>query len=126
MAWDLTVTLENEPGRLADLGDALGVAGINLAGACAVTAEGTGTIHLLLEDDPAVATQALGDAGIAVDEQREVLVVDVVDAPGTLGSHARKLATAGVNIELMYVATGTRLVFGVDDLDAAGEALGEG
>lgn len=123
MPWDLTVTLENEPGRLADLGDALGTAGVNLAGACAVTAGDSGTIHLLVDGDTDQAARALSDAGISVEERREVLVADVVDQPGTLGSYARKLADAGVNIELMYVATGTRLVFGVDDLEAARQAI---
>lgn len=39
-----------------------------------------------------------------------------------VAEYAERLAAAGVNIELMYLATGTRLVFGVDDLEAAGRA----
>ena len=124
MATNLMVMMEDRPGALAELGRALGEAGVNLAGACAITSRGQGMIHLLVEDDPTAARGALSDAGIDVVEEREMLVVDVDDAPGTLGTYAERIAHAGANIELMYVATGTRLVFGVDDTDAARGTLG--
>jgi hypothetical protein len=124
MATNLMVMMEDRPGALAELGRALGAAGVNVGGACAITSRGQGMIHLLVEDDPAAARAALGEAGIEVAEEREVVVVDVDDAPGTLGSYAERIAQAGANIELMYVATGTRLVFGADDLDAARGAIG--
>lgn len=124
MATNLMVMMEDRPGALAELGNALGQAGVNLGGACALTSRGQGMIHLLIEDDPATARQALEGAGIDVAEEREVLVVDIPDEPGTLGSYAERIAEAGANIELMYVATGTRLVFGVDDTEAARGALG--
>ena len=123
MATDLMVMMEDRPGALAELGTALGHGGVNLAGACAITSRGQGMIHLLVEDDPAPVRAALGDAGVDVAEEREVLVVDVRDEPGALGSLAGQLTEAGVNIDLMYLATATRLVFGVDDLDAARRAL---
>lgn len=124
MATDLMVMMEDRAGALAELGNALGRGGVNLGGACGITSRGQGMVHLLLEDDPASAREALGEAGIDVAAEREVLVIDVQDEPGMLGSYAERLAAAGVNIELVYVATGTRLVFGVDDLDAARRALG--
>jgi hypothetical protein len=124
MATNLMVMMEDRPGALAELGRALGAAGVNVGGACAIASRGQGMIHLLVEDDPAAARAALGEAGIEVAEEREVVVVDVDDAPGTLGSYAERIAQAGANIELMYVATGTRLVFGADDLDAARGAIG--
>jgi hypothetical protein len=123
MATDLMVMMEDRPGALAELGNALGRGGVNLAGGCAITSRGQGMIHLLVEEDPAAAREALGGAGIDVAEEREVLVVDVADEPGTMGSHAERIAEAGANIELLYLATGTRLVFGVDDVDAARRAL---
>lgn len=119
MATDLTVTLPDEPGQLARLGTATGGAGVNLSGICGVTAGGHGDIHVLVEGEVGAARSALQAAGIEVDDEREVLVTDVEDRPGALGEVASKLADAGVNIELVYLATGTRLVVGVDDLDAA-------
>jgi hypothetical protein len=120
---DLTVILEDQPGRLADLGEATGRAGINIEGISGATQEGQGVIHIVVED--AVATRAaLGAAGIEIGGERDVLVVDVEDRPGTMGEVARRIASAGVNIELVYTTFGgVRLVLGVDDLDKARAAL---
>jgi len=122
VAKDLQVELEDRPGTLAQLGEALGRAGVNIEGFCAVPVQGRGRVHVLVEDAGA-ARQALEGAGVQVTGEREVLVVDVVDQPGTLGSVARKLADAGVNIDWAYLATRTRLVLAVSDLDRARSAL---
>lgn len=123
MAWDITVTLEDRPGTLAHLGEATGAAGINIDGACGFPCqEGTAVDHLLVEDAGA-ARQALEAAGVDVGVEREVLVVDFEDRPGEFGRIARRMANAGVNIDLFYLAAGTRIVLGVDDLDAARAAL---
>ena len=123
MAWDIKVTLEDRPGTLAYLGEATGAAGINIDGGCLLPCkEGTAVFHLLVED-PAAARQALEAAGVDVGGEREVLVVDFDDRPGEFGRIARRIADAGVNIDLFYLAADTRVVFGVDDLDAARAAL---
>jgi hypothetical protein len=122
MAKDLQVELEDRPGTLAQLGEALGRAGVNIEGFCAVPVQGKGRIHLIVED-AAAARRALEGAGIRVVGERDVLVVDVVDQPGTLGSVARKLADAGVNIDWAYLATRTRLVLACSDLDRARSAV---
>lgn len=122
MAKDLTVILENHPGTLADFGEALGRAGINIDGICGFPCEGKGVLHVLVED-AAGARSALEEAGIEVTGEREVLVVEVEDRPGTLGEMARKIANAGVNVDLGYLASGTRLVIGADDLEKAQAAL---
>jgi hypothetical protein len=123
MATDLTVMLEDKAGELASLGETAGNAGINLAGGCGVTSGGRGEIHLLVEGDAAAAAEALHNAGVEVAAEREVLVIDVNDQPGELGAVARRLGDAGVNIELFYLATGTRLVLGADDLERARSAV---
>jgi hypothetical protein len=120
---DLTVILEDRPGTLADLGEATGRAGINIEGVCGTTQEGQGVIHIVVED-AAAARAALSDAGIDVGGERDVLVVDVEDRPGTMGEVARRIGSAGVNIELVYTTFGAvRLVLGVDDVDKARAAL---
>jgi len=120
---ELTITLEDRPGRLAELGEATGKAGINIEGMCATTGGGTAEVHVLV-DDAAAAREALGSAGIEVDVESDVLVIDVEDRPGTMGEVARKLADAGVNIGLAYATFGAaKLVLGVDDLDRARSAL---
>jgi hypothetical protein len=120
---DLTITLEDRPGRLADIGEATGKAAINIEGMCASTGGGTAEVHVLV-DDAAAAREALGSAGIEVDAESDVLVIDVEDRPGTMGEVARKVAEAGVNVGLAYAAFGgVKLVLGVDDLDRARSAL---
>ena len=125
MPKDLTVVLQDRPGELARLGQATGEAGVNLQGMCAFTGEGRGIIHILVDDDKAaVARRALEEAGMGVADEREVLVVDIEDRPGTLGELARSLAEASVNIELAYTTFGVKLVIATDDIDSARAALG--
>ena len=125
MSTDLTVILQDRPGELARLGQATGEAGVNIQGMCAFTGEGTGVIHVLVDDaKAAVARQALEEAGMGVADEREVLVVDIEDRPGTLGELARSLGEAGVNIELAYTTFGgVKLVIATDDMDAARAAV---
>ena len=123
MATDLTIHLENRPGTLADMAEALGNAGVNIEGGCGFPCEGRGLIHVLVED-AAAARSALVSAGIEVAAEREVIVLEAMeDRPGTMGMLSRKLADAGVNVDLFYLATNTRAVIGADDLDKARSAL---
>lgn len=119
---DLTVILEDRPGTLADMGEALGKAGVNIEGLCGFPCEGRGTGHILVQD-AAAARRALEAVGVDVRDDRQVLVLDIEDRPGALGEVSRRIANAGVNVELVYLATNTRLVIGVDDLEAARAAL---
>jgi hypothetical protein len=120
---DLTVIMDDQPGKLADLGEATGKAGINIAGLCAMVGDGKGLIHILVED-AASAREALEEAGISVADEREAVVVDLHDKPGAMGEIARDLAEAGVNIDVAYtIFTGVRLVILTEDVDAAREAL---
>ncbi len=122
MATDLTIMLEDRPGELAKAGKVLGDAGVNIDGLSGVTVAGKGEVHFLVED-AAAAREALQGAGIQVKAENAVLILDVEDKPGTLGEVAGKLGDAGVNLNLAYLATNTRLVLGADDIAAAREAL---
>ena len=122
MAKDLTILLEDRPGTMADVGEALGKAGVNIEGLCGFPCEGKGIGHILVEDASA-ARHALEEIGIEVHHERQVLVLEIEDRPGALGEVSRRMANAGVNADLVYLATGTRLVLGVDDVDKARGAL---
>lgn len=125
MPTDLTVVLHDRPGELARLGEITGAAGVNIKGLAAFTGEGRGIIHVLIDDDAVVrATEELQRAGMAVADQREVLVVDVVDRPGSLGELARELSDANVNVDLAYTTFGgVKLVIATDDIESARAAL---
>lgn len=121
---DLAIALENRPGALAEMGEALGKAGVSIEGGGAFVVDGRGIAHFLFEDGTA-ARSALESAGIRVLEEREVLVQQLnQEEPGQLGKLSRKMADAGVNIEVLYSDHEHRLILVVDDIDA-GRAVSE-
>ena len=122
---DLTVIMKNEPGALANLGEALGEMGINMEGICGLPKGNESVVHVLVEDDT-TAQWALEQAGFKVQAVRDVLVLDISNIagkPGTGGKLARKLGNAGINIDLVYMAENNRIVLGVDDLPRARAVL---
>jgi len=125
MPTDLTIILDDRPGELARLGEVTGDAGVNIRGLAAFTGEGKGFVHVLVEDDVAArCRQALERAGMGIADEREVLVVDIEDRPGTLGELTRQLADANVNIDLAYtIFGGVKIVIATDDMEKAQAAL---
>lgn len=124
MRRDFVLIPDDEPGVLARLGEAAGAAGINIEGIAAFTGEGRGVVHVLVPDAEE-ALRVLSEAGLDVRAARDVLVVDIEDRPGALGAACRQLADAGVNIQQAYLATGSRAVLAVDDLDTARRLVGQ-
>jgi hypothetical protein len=118
---DLAVHLENRPGALAEMGEALGSAGVSIEGGGAFVIDGKGLAHFLFVDAVA-ARQALEAKGITVLADREVLVQRLKqDQPGQLGKIARIMADAGVNIEVIYSDHQNQLILVVDDLEKGRE-----
>ena len=122
MAFDLAIDVENTPGALAHVAAAVSDAGVNLAAATCVGNGERAELHILVPH-PEPVRHALATAQLAVTREREVAVVEVEDTPGVLADLARKIADAGVNIDLVYIATRNRVVFGSRDLDALRSAL---
>lgn len=114
---DLTLALDNRPGSLANMGDALGRAGVSVEGGGAWVVNGAGVAHFLVEDSEK-ARIALEAAGIRVVAVQEVLVQRLnQDEPGQLGKISRRMAEAGVNIEVLYSDHQHQLILVVDDLE---------
>lgn len=118
MATDITISVDDRPGGLASIGEALGAAGINIEGLLGVGMEGRGIVHVCVQDG-AAARRALEDAGIKVEGEAEAILgaaaVPGADQAGTMGAMARAVADAGVNVRAAYVATGSRVVLVTDD-----------
>jgi predicted amino acid-binding ACT domain protein len=117
MATDLTISVEDRPGGLASVGEALGAAGINIEGLLGIGMEGRGLIHVCVQDGMA-ARKALEGAGIKVEGESEAILgqsVPGADQPGTMGPMARQIADAGVNVRAVYMATNSRVVMVTDD-----------
>jgi hypothetical protein len=123
MTTDLTVGLVNQPGTLLRATDALARAGINIEGACGYASEGQGVYHVLVEEAER-ARRALLDGGLEIQAERLVVVTPVENRPGSVAAVLRRVAEAGVNIDLLYMTGDGRLVLGGDDGPAIRRALG--
>jgi hypothetical protein len=121
---DLTIELENRPGALAEMGEALGRARVSVEGGGVWVVGGKGVAHFLVADGDA-AREALEKAGIRVVAVRDVVVQRLNQGePGQLGKISRKMADAGVNIEVQYSDHDHQLVLVVDDMEK-GRAVSE-
>ena len=123
MAADLVIDIENTPGALAQIAAAISDAGVNIAAATCIGSGERAELHILVPHAEA-AKHVLAISGVLVDREREVVVVDVKDRPGVLADLTRRIARAGVDLDLVYVATQNRVVFGAHDLGALRAALG--
>ena len=122
MAYDLVIDIENVPGALADVAAAISDAGVNIAAATCLGSGERAELHILVPH-PGAARHSLAISHLAVSREREVVVVDVEDRPGVLADLTRTIAKAGVDLDLVYVATRNRVVFGAADLDGLKSAL---
>jgi hypothetical protein len=122
MAFDLVIDVENSPGAMARVAASISDAGVNIAAATCIGAGERAELHILVPHAEA-AKHSLAISNLAVTREREVVVVDVEDRPGVLADLTRRIAQAGVNLDLVYVATQNRVVFGAPDLDALRAAL---
>ncbi|MBO0727996.1 MAG: ACT domain-containing protein [Acidimicrobiaceae bacterium] len=122
---DLVIDIENTPGSLAKVAAAISDAGVNLASATCLGSGGRAELHILVPH-PEAAKHALAISSLAVTREREVVVVEVEDSPGVLADLTRRIARAGVDLDLVYVATHNRVVFGAADLEGLRAALGTG
>ena len=113
---DLAIALENRPGALAEMGEVLGRTGVSIEGGGVWVVDGRAVGHFLFTDG-ATPLRALEAAGITALAEREVVVQRLrQEEPGQLGKIARRMAEAGVNIEVMYSDHANQLILVVDDL----------
>jgi hypothetical protein len=122
LAYDLVIDIENVPGALAQVAAAISDAGVNIAAATCLGSGDRAELHILVPH-PGAARHSLAISHLAVSREREVVVVDVEDRPGVLADLTRLIAKAGVDLDLVYVATRNRVVFGAADLDGLKSAL---
>lgn len=112
---DLTIELDDRPGALAEMGRALGRAGVSIEGGGMWVVDGRGIAHFLFRDGVA-ARAALQTAGITVLADRRVLTLRLKQGvPGQLGELTARMAEAGVNIEAQYSDHAGQLILVVDD-----------
>ena len=99
----LAVFLENKPGTLAAVCDAMAEAKVNIF-ALTISDTVDHSVIRMIVSDPAKAVVLLEERGTLVVEN-EVLMIENDNKPGTLSRIAKKLASKKVNIEYAYLAT---------------------
>lgn len=122
--FDLVIEVKNEPGELERITTAISDAGVNIAAATCTGPAEMAELHILVPHAEA-AKHALAITNLAAAREREVVVVEAHDQPGELATMASKVAHAGIHIDLLYVATRNRVVFGANDVEALRAALAQ-
>lgn len=113
----LSVFIENKAGRVSEITDIMGAAGVNIRGFSVSDTADYGIVRLVV-DDPAKGSQALKDAGFTVKES-DVICINLPDKPGGLAGVLKIVSDAGVNIEYVYSLIATYVVINVSDIERA-------
>lgn len=118
---EFIVDMENRPGRLATLTEALAAFDVNIEALTAYGHNGDGTVRLITSDAP-TTRRVLDEASLSF-EENTVLAVSLPHRPGELARLTRSLADANVNIDALYVlrasANGIDLAISVDQPETA-------
>ena len=117
----LTVFLENQTGRLAEVTRILKNQDVNLQGFSTTEARDYGILRLIVSDTEK-ARQSLKDAGFTT-HIAEAICVKVLDRPGELYKILDVLAGEKINVDYIYVIAGTRIVLSVPDVVKTEEIL---
>ncbi len=118
---EFAVRIANRPGQLAELAQRLAEAGLNIEALTTYVSGGDIVVRLMVDDDD-TARRVLTEIDVPFEEQK-VLATVIPNEPGALAAMTRRLASAGVNIEAMYLlhssGEGLHFALAVDDHDRA-------
>ena len=117
----LTIFLENQTGRLAEVAKILKNQDINLQGFSTTEARDYGILRLIVSDTEK-ARQSLKDAGFTT-HIADAICVKVLDKPGELYKVLDVLAGEKINVDYIYVIAGTRIVLSVSEITKTEEIL---
>jgi len=125
MLKQISVFVENKPGRLAAVTEKLYEKGINIRAFTIAEAGDFGIIRMVV-DKTSEAYKTLKDAGFTV-SLTDVLAVEVEDRPGSLYRIAKALGDEGINIEYVYAFTSEEhkalIILRVSDAERAKKVL---
>ncbi len=121
----ISVTLENIPGKLSEVSDYLGENGIDIIALSVADTVDLSAVRIVVSD-PEKAVNVLKSHGYSV-KIIEVLAVEAPNHPGGLNAVLRPLKETSININYLYACLGrgekTVLIMGVDKMPEAMEAL---
>ena len=114
---NLQISVPNRPGIGREMFKAIADEGINIDGVCVDLRPGERWVYVhMLVDDAATTRRAIESMGLEVAGDREVAVLEIEDKPGAVYEVLERLASEGKNVEVLYMATRTRLVIGTEDM----------
>jgi len=127
-AKQLSIFLENRSGRLHEVTDVLGKAGINIRALSLADTSDFGILRLIV-DKPDEAYRILRDSGFTVKES-DVLAVEVSDQPGGLAKVLEIFRDGGINVEYMYAfveksGENAIVIFRTEDIKRSSQLLVE-
>lgn len=121
----LSVSLENVPGKLSEMTDYLGANGINIIAVSVVDASDVSAIRFVA-GDPEKAANVLKTHGYSI-KLTDVIAVEAPNHPGGLNAVLKPLKEASINVNYLYTCLGrgekTVLIVGVDKIEEAIQVL---
>ena len=123
----ISVTLENVPGKFLDVSERLGVEGINIRAISVADTSDMSTVRFVT-DDPTKTANVLKSHGYSI-RVTDVLAVEVPDHPGGLRVVLKTLKLSNINVLYLYPFLGRGesgqpiVILGVDNTEEAIEAL---
>lgn len=122
----ISISLENAPGRLYEATQALGDAGLNLRSLSISDTSGFGVLRILISD-VAKARRIIMEKQFPA-RVDEVVVAEISDNPGSLAQVLKILMEHQINVDYMYALAGTSsgkavMVFSFSDNDQAIQLL---
>ena len=123
----ISVSLENVPGKFLDVSELLGAEGINIRAISVADTSDVSTVRFV-PDDPEKTTNVLRSRGYSVKET-DVIAVEVPDHPGGLQAVLKPLKGAGINVHYLYPFLGRGesgqpiVILGVDRTEEAIKVL---
>lgn len=124
----LSVFVENKPGRLAEITETLAGASVDIRAISVADTSDFGILRVIV-DKPDEAVKALKENGMTV-SLTDVIAVGIEDVPGSFAKAVRVLADAGLTIEYMYAFVSrdkgkAYIIIRADNSEQAAEILTE-
>jgi hypothetical protein len=121
----ITVSLENVPGKLSEISGYLGENGINIIALSVADTADLSAVRFVV-NDPEKAANILRSYGFPL-KVSDVLAVETPNHPGGLNAILKPLKQVSINVNYLYTSLGgagkTVVIVGVDKLDEAVQVL---
>ncbi|MCJ2670122.1 MAG: hypothetical protein LN416_06400 [Candidatus Thermoplasmatota archaeon] len=120
---EFKVYSDNKRGELAKIAEALAQSSVNIEAIASENSHPESFLRIVT-NDVNTTKRALSRAGYKYDE-KNIIVLDLIDRPGELAKLAKRMTRAGVNIESIYLLEKARVAMAVDDLEKAMNVIKE-